>query len=693
MYLSFKFARVILLAFSLQFISLNATINPAMPAITSYLLSGFESSTSGAFSTGQPADQILSAIDFNNSGHLNSSGDGLFFNHPQSIASDDQHLILADGRNNRVLIWNSLPTENTPPDIVLGQNDFIQNNSGNALNQMNWPVGIATDGTKLLVTDAYNHRVLVWNTFPTTHAQSADFAIKAGWPWDVWTDGTKLIITHTSGSFLSVWDTFPTSSATPPSYSFTSNNEFGTPRGITTDGSSFMLIADHNGQNRDDHTDGAYSFYWKETLPSSSSDISADCVLGSGHIEGDITKDGKLIVLYNQQSIRIYNTLPDDACSAVPDVEVSLSNYNIDGLGVGGESSRVIAVDSDGNGVDDKLYVSLYNANKVIGFNSIPTTNSATADFVIGANSFDENTLTTNQIITNPIPACNGSKLFIASDFDKKLYVWNSYPARANQAYDFAIENTPLTELELYNTTLIGHNKYGNFIKIWDPLPTSAASIPTVQYAGNIGSAIFNNGGGGVAIDDKYMYVSNANGGKIYVWDISSGFPTQTTDPTYTIDVVPTTSLSVNKLHSDGIYLSAAVEENPNVSVIAYKVSDIVSLGSSVSEIGYIGGSTTSHNVPGNEFNQAKKVISKEGKLFVSDIDHGRIVVWDSITNALVDKNPADAILGQETSNNATNAIADNRLFWPYGMCFDGASVWVGENKFSGRILQFNANE
>jgi hypothetical protein len=79
---------------------------------------------SGWFTSGQAADIMLSGIDFND------SGGALLFNHPGTVTSDGEHLFLADRNNNRVLIWLTLPSTNTPPDLVLGQPDFTANNPG-----------------------------------------------------------------------------------------------------------------------------------------------------------------------------------------------------------------------------------------------------------------------------------------------------------------------------------------------------------------------------------------------------------------------------------------------------------------------------------------------------------------------------------------------------------------------------------
>lgn len=125
------------------------------------------------FTTNQDAELMISGVDFNN------SGGSLLFNHPSGLATDGSNLIMCDRFNNRVLIWNTAPVDwNIPPDIVLGQNNFITNNPGTSKSNLNWP-GNASVGQngKLAVADTYNHRILLWNSFPTVNGQTADISI------------------------------------------------------------------------------------------------------------------------------------------------------------------------------------------------------------------------------------------------------------------------------------------------------------------------------------------------------------------------------------------------------------------------------------------------------------------------------------------------------------------------------------
>ncbi|NQT84142.1 hypothetical protein HQ563_14035 [bacterium] len=124
-----------------------------------------EGNVSGWFSTGQQADIVLSAIDFNN------TGGPLLFNHNAGIASDGTRLLLADRNNNRALVWESLPESNVEPTMVLGQKDSTSNNPGAGPDQMNWPVSVSAADDRVVVADTYNHRVLIWNSFPNRNGQ------------------------------------------------------------------------------------------------------------------------------------------------------------------------------------------------------------------------------------------------------------------------------------------------------------------------------------------------------------------------------------------------------------------------------------------------------------------------------------------------------------------------------------------
>lgn len=141
-------------------------------------------------------------------------------------------LIVADSDHNRVLIWNTIPTaDGTPADLVLGQADLTScamNRDGSttpAINSMRYPAGVWSDGTRLFVADQGNNRVLVWNTFPTQTGQDADAVLgqvdatsttrgsaadQMDAPYFLTSNGNQLFVTEQSNHRVLVWDSVPT---------------------------------------------------------------------------------------------------------------------------------------------------------------------------------------------------------------------------------------------------------------------------------------------------------------------------------------------------------------------------------------------------------------------------------------------------------------------------------------------------
>jgi len=85
-------------------------------------------------------------------------------NFPRYALSDGTRLFVADGGNDRVLIYSTIPTANAPlPDFVLGQPDFFTYIPGDNADQLQTPTSLAWDGTNLYVADVFNRRVLAFS--------------------------------------------------------------------------------------------------------------------------------------------------------------------------------------------------------------------------------------------------------------------------------------------------------------------------------------------------------------------------------------------------------------------------------------------------------------------------------------------------------------------------------------------------
>ena len=69
----------------------------------------------------------------------------------------------------RVLIFDSIPTGNyAAANDVLGQFNLNTDIAETSASGMNGPVGVFSDGTRLLVAEYGNNRVLIYNTIPAT---------------------------------------------------------------------------------------------------------------------------------------------------------------------------------------------------------------------------------------------------------------------------------------------------------------------------------------------------------------------------------------------------------------------------------------------------------------------------------------------------------------------------------------------
>lgn len=131
-----------------------------------------------------PADLVIGQPDFFSEGRNGKGPVGAAtLNVPTGIAAGDGVLAVADAWNHRVLIWLSYPTRtNKPADVVLGQSDFAEGlpNRGAPVpsaHSLNWCYGVAIADGALYVADTGNRRVLKWNGIPTANGAPANLVL------------------------------------------------------------------------------------------------------------------------------------------------------------------------------------------------------------------------------------------------------------------------------------------------------------------------------------------------------------------------------------------------------------------------------------------------------------------------------------------------------------------------------------
>lgn len=102
---------------------------------------------------------------------------------PRGVWIDDEQLIVADTGNHRLLIWHdtSAIESHGPADVVIGQPDFTTEGAQAAgrgpERGLRLPTGVLVDDGRMVVADAWNHRILVWNEVPTSSDVAADLVI------------------------------------------------------------------------------------------------------------------------------------------------------------------------------------------------------------------------------------------------------------------------------------------------------------------------------------------------------------------------------------------------------------------------------------------------------------------------------------------------------------------------------------
>jgi hypothetical protein len=101
---------------------------------------------------------------------------------PRGVWTDGRRVVAADSGNHRVLIWHTYPDrDGAPADVVLGQADATSEGPaagcGDTLRGLYLPTGVAMIEDRLVVADAWHHRLLVFDGLPETDFAQPDAVI------------------------------------------------------------------------------------------------------------------------------------------------------------------------------------------------------------------------------------------------------------------------------------------------------------------------------------------------------------------------------------------------------------------------------------------------------------------------------------------------------------------------------------
>ena len=301
---------------------------------------------------------------------------------PTAVASDGTHVVVADTDNNRVLIWNTIPTTNgTPADVVIGQPDFktgsIPGNVPSA-KSMRGPQGVWIQNGKLLVADTQNHRVLIYNSIPTSNGASADLVLgqpnfttfvepdltqaKSDGaannmlnPVSVTSDGQRLFVADLGHHRVLIWNSIPTANQAP------ADVEIGQPDFVAA-------------------------------IPNNSYSLAAD----------GVTQQKVLCDSNGTDSNNNNSPIYPPQCNAT----LSFPRFAL----------------SDGH----RLFVADAGNDRVLVFNQIPTQNAASADYVIGqlGGQINQASDAADSMRTPSSLAWDGVNLYVADAYNRRINVY-----------------------------------------------------------------------------------------------------------------------------------------------------------------------------------------------------------------------------------------------------------------------------
>ncbi|MEN6534085.1 MAG: hypothetical protein ABFD60_14720 [Bryobacteraceae bacterium] len=296
---------------------------------------------------------------------------------PTAVATDGQYLVVADTNNNRVMVWESIPTTiGQGCDFVLGQEDTRSAESvvPPTATTLRGPQGVWIQNGMLFVADTMNHRVLIWKEMPKKNGEKADIVI--GQPDFTTTSEVNNLL------------------AEDPN---TSKYNLLNPVSVTSDGTR-MFVSDL-GHHR--------VLIWNE-IPHKSYQ-KADVVIGQEDMESGIENNSSEVCTMlgrSDSDERLYPGL----CAAT----LSFPRYAL----------------SDGT----RLFIADSGNDRVLVFNTIPTADGQSADVVLGQKEFDENInsdgaddqrrSSSDSLRTPTSLAWDGSNLYVSDPFNRRVLVF-----------------------------------------------------------------------------------------------------------------------------------------------------------------------------------------------------------------------------------------------------------------------------
>lgn len=542
----------------------------------------------------QSADLVLGQTSFTSGGANNPSRAANSLSAPYSVHSDGTKLYVADNGNNRVLIWNTLPVANqTSANVVLGQPNFTSataNNGARAANSLNSPRFAFSDGTKLFVSDTTNNRILIWNTIPTVNRTSANVELgqpnfttatannggrtanSISGPRGVASNGTKLFVADTTNNRILVWNTIPTVNNTSASLvlgqpNFTSGtannggiaaNTLSSPRAVHVAGTKLYAADTSNyrillwdpipttTQENAGNVQGQPNF---SVGTANNNLLNEQSIAGPQGVHYDGTKFFVADTINNR--VLIFNSVP--AVNHVgADVVLGQPDAYQNAVNNGGLSASTMSAPAAVFSNGTKLFVADTGNNRILIWNTIPTVTATAADVVIGQANTTSGTANNGGRNGRTMSApdhvmVDGTKMYVADTTNNRVMIWNTIPTVTGTTCSIVLGQPNTTAGTANNggrdgqtlsgprsvhsdgTKLYVGDTANNRVLIWNTIPTvtqTTAAVVLGQPNTTAGTA--NNGGRdldslsgpyGVFVSGTKLYVADTTNNRVMIWN------------------------------------------------------------------------------------------------------------------------------------------------------------------------------
>lgn len=686
-------------------------------------------------------------------------------NAPRSVTSDGTRVFVADTGNNRILVWNSFPASHgVQPDVAIGQPNLstvFANNGGMNAKTLSGPSMALASGGKLFVSDTGNNRILIYNSIPTSSGAAADVVLgQAVWneafvnasgrsartlnfPRDICIADSKLFVADTSNHRVLVWNSIPTSNYQPADFvlgqgsmsagsanagAAVSDSGMNNPTGLAcsathlfvADSSNNRVLVFHPLPSAAATPTAIVGQLLSTTATANNSGIA---VAGRLSTPTGVSWDGTYLWVSDQFNHRVlrFTGVPATAATATRVLghpNFTPGSFNVPTISLGLRNPMSVFALSSGR----VLVADMLN-NRSLMWNASPTSDGQASNVAFGQSNltgaliYGTAVVDASNLRSPASVAISGSRMVVTDTLNNRVLIYNSLPASSGMSADVVVGqssmndsfvngcsacgttvsttgmNTPASAL-VVGGNLVVSDSTNHRVSVWSGIPSSngaAASHVIGQSATNIGTA--NQGGrqsnrlfmpAGLATDGTRLLITDRMNCRVLVYNTLPLGNNASADRVLG-QADGTTSTCTNgqsRLNSpaavatDGTRI--VVADTGNSRVVIWNSFPSADGANADVFLGRSNWTTGTNRGPTRDLSAVSGVWLAGGKLFVSDTGQHRILVWNSIPT--VSDTPPSAVIGMESlASRWVNSVGDlsRMLVSPAGLWSSGSRLWI----------------